>query len=141
MSKKLSGRKVFANSGSFKKGEVRISGKNSHLWKGGITPLNMQIRSSSVYKEWRKSVFKRDNFTCQHCGRVGGPLHADHIKPFAYLIQQVKDIYGKIVYEQIEEYSELWEIKNGRTLCLECHKKTKSYLNRHYVSNLCQNPK
>lgn len=37
-------------------------------------------------KKWsamRKSVFERDNYTCQYCGEVGGLLEADHIVPFS----------------------------------------------------------
>lgn len=37
-------------------------------------------------KEWYriiKDVFKRDNYTCQYCGKVGGKLEADHIIPFS----------------------------------------------------------
>jgi len=30
---------------------------------------------------WREKVFKRDNYTCQVCGKKGGYLIADHIKP------------------------------------------------------------
>src|SRR3990167_2249027 len=60
-----------------------ISGEKSNLWKGGITPINAMIRSSTEYKLWRKSVFERDNYTCQWCGQKRGELHVDHIKPFA----------------------------------------------------------
>ena len=94
-------------------GKLR-GGINSKFWKGGITPLNQKIRGSVEYRLWRESVFKRDKYTCVWCGEVGGKLNADHIKPFAY-------------------YPELrFAIDNGRTLCVECHKTTESYLNRWY---------
>lgn len=85
------------------------SGVNCHLWKGGITPINVQIRHSVEYKLWRESVFKRDNYTCRGCGEVGGRLNADHIKPFAW-------------------FPELrFAIDNGQTLCIPCHKLTPTY--------------
>lgn len=87
----------------------RQRGSKSHLWKGGITPINLLIRSSVEYRMWRKSVFERDNYTCQGCGKKGGYLHADHIKQFAY--------YPKLRFD----------INNGRTLCKPCHKKTPTY--------------
>lgn len=86
-----------------------LSGEKSHLWKGGITPLNRAIRTSLEYREWRAAVFKRDNHTCQECGVNGVTLNADHIKPFAY-------------------FPELrFELSNGRTLCVDCHKQTDTY--------------
>lgn len=101
---------------SFKKGiatskEIikKISGKNHYNWKGGITPLRTKIWQSKEYKIWRESVFKRDNYTCVWCYQVGGKLNADHIKPFAY-------------------FPELrFAIDNGRTLCINCHRKTDTY--------------
>lgn len=85
-------------------------GEKSHLWKGGLTKKNDSIRKSLEYKLWRESVFKRDNYTCVWCLRRGGKIHADHIKPFAY-------------------FPELrFAIDNGRTLCIDCHKTTDTYL-------------
>ncbi len=90
----------------------KMRGKNNPSWKGGVTPINMKIRNSKEYKIWREAVFERDNYTCRFCGERGGKLNADHIKPFAY-------------------FPELrLAIDNGRTLCVSCHKKTDTYLNR-----------
>jgi hypothetical protein len=87
----------------------RQRGENNPYWKGGITPLQKQIRTSRTYKEWRTQVFKRDNFTCKECGVRGVELHADHIKPFA-------------LYPELRT-----KLSNGRTLCVPCHKKTPNY--------------
>lgn len=79
-------------------------GIKNNLWKGGITLINQIIRHSLEYKEWRKKVFERDNYTCKDCGKVGDYLNADHIKRFA-------------------DYPELrFELSNGKTLCISCHK-------------------
>ncbi len=88
-----------------------ISGENHHNWNGGVTPINEKIRQSLEYKIWRMSVFKRDNFTCIQCGdSSGGNLNADHIKAFC-------------------DFPDLrFDVSNGRTLCIECHKKTDNYL-------------
>lgn len=86
-----------------------ISGENSPWWRGGVTSKNKLIRSSSAYKNWRKEVFNRDNWTCTSCNKRGGNLHADHIKPFS-------------------RYPNLrLDIGNGRTLCIRCHEQTESY--------------
>lgn len=81
-------------------------------WTTGVKPwsrLKRDMRYSKRMEDWRKSVFERDGYVCQVCGQKGGYLHADHIKPFAY-------------------YPDLrFELSNGRTLCVPCHKKTDTY--------------
>lgn len=80
----------------------------------GITLLNERIRKSPKYKLWRKQVFERDDYTCQNCGKHGGTLHADHIKPFA-------------LYPELR-----FDVSNGRTLCVPCHRNTESFgINQH----------
>lgn len=97
--------------------KIAKKGSASLFWKGGITPQTKKIRTSLEYRMWRESVFRRDNFTCIWCGVKSGCgktviLHADHIKPFAY-------------------FPELrFAIDNGRTLCIDCHKKTDNYAGR-----------
>ncbi len=85
------------------------TGKNNPNWRGGVTPKNKRIRMSAKFSQWRKSVFERDNYTCQICKIKGGILHPDHIKQFAY-------------YPNLR-----FELSNGRTLCKECHMKTDTW--------------
>jgi hypothetical protein len=84
---------------------IKISGELSGQWKGGITPINHKIRTSLEYKLCRTAVYERDNYTCVWCGQRGGKLNADHIKPFC-------------LYPELR-----FAIDNGRTLCVDCHKK------------------
>lgn len=91
-------------------------GEYNPSWKGGITPKNEMVRSSLDYKKWRKAVFERDNHTCCLCGDsnyIGRGatliLNADHIKPF-YLFPELR-----------------FELSNGRTLCITCHKETDTW--------------
>jgi len=89
-----------------------MSGENSVHWKGGITPENKKIRNSTEYREWRKDVFERDDYTCQICSVRGVELNADHIKPFSR--------FPKLRLE----------LSNGRTLCVPCHSQTDTYKGR-----------
>jgi len=98
-------------------------GIKSYLWKGGITPLILHIRQSFKSRQWRSDIFTRDNFTCQDCGQVGGRLNVHHIKSFSSIIQ----FYEITTFEEALECDELWNINNGITLCIECHKKTDNY--------------
>lgn len=82
---------------------LNYKGPKNHMWKGGVTPINKIIRRSIEFKNWRGQVFKRDNWTCQLCGKMGVELHPNHIKKFA-------------------DYPELrFELANGITLCSNCH--------------------
>lgn len=89
-----------------------LSGDKNPAWKGGVTKESTKIRNSNEYAIWRLSVFERDKFTCVFCSVRGGKLHADHILPFAFFKESRLDI------------------NNGRTLCVECHKKTDTYLHK-----------
>lgn len=87
-------------------------GEKSHLWKGGITPVNTMIRMSQNYRVWRKAVFERDGYSCSGCGVRGVQFHAHHKRSFS-------------------EFPELrFTIDNGVTLCVPCHQETDIYLNR-----------
>lgn len=73
-------------------------------WRGGITPENKAARSKIEYFEWKKKIFERDNYTCQHCGKAGGELNAHHIILFS-------------VNKELR-----LDITNGITLCKACHR-------------------
>jgi len=94
-------------------------GKENSHWKGGITPLQLLIRNSFKYRQWRSDIFTCDDFTCQICGQIGGRLHAHHIKSFSSILQ----FYEITTLEEALECEELWNINNGITFCKKCHKK------------------
>lgn len=88
----------------FKRGHIGMKGIDNPNFKGGYTPERVKIRNSSEGVLWRKSIFARDNFTCQKYQTRGGDLVAHHINNFA-------------------EFPELrFAIDNGITLSLKAHK-------------------
>lgn len=91
-------------------------------WKGGITKFRIKVMQTNKYKLWRTAVFERDNYTCQHCG-FKGFLQADHIKPYSEIIQEnnIKTV------EDAKRCNELWDVLNGRTLCVPCHRQTHTF--------------
>lgn len=98
-------------------------GSRCYWWMGGTSPLRTKIYRSDIFRNWRKEVFKRDNWTCQECGVIGGCLQAHHIKPFSDIVKEnnIKTL------EDALHCKELGNIDNGITLCKECHKLTDSY--------------
>lgn len=81
-------------------------GEKHWNWKGG--KQRERHNGDWRYINWRIRVFKRDDFTCQCCKKVGGYLEAHHIKKWS-------------------DYLELrYETDNGITLCRNCHKKIHS---------------
>jgi hypothetical protein len=84
-----------------------LVGDRNPNWKGGVTDEVTKFYTGSEWKELRNKVFVRDNYTCQDCGKHGGYLEANHIKPRS----RYPDL--KLVASNIE------------TLCKPCHDKKK----------------
>lgn len=110
------------------RGKISIAkqGDKNYFWKGGVTPLRLLIKQNYKYRQWRSDVFTRDDFICQICGQRGGRINADHIKSFS-LIMSDNNI---TTIEDAINCEELWNINNGRTLCIDCHRKTDNFGNK-----------
>lgn len=94
------------------------SGEKHVAWKGGVTSLKRKLAVSTDWKEWRESIFVRDNYQCFDCGNKGY-LEPHHIIPLK------------------ENLNKIFDINNGITLCRPCHKKTmgkEMELSRMYFS-------
>ena len=109
-------------------------GENNHFWKGGKTKISQQIRTLVEYKMWRSKVFERDKYTCVQCGRKRKEgdrviVQADHIYPFSKILDDfnITSIEGAMSCEK------LWDINNGRTLCVDCHKDTDTWGMNQYT--------
>ena len=128
-------KRVLKNIGQKRSTEVRLrmselkKGPNSPFWKGGITPIRLAIRSSIRYKLWREAVFKRDNWTCQECGKIGNKLNADHYPiSFSTILNKLIVKQGlENLLEKALQYEMFWMMDNGRTLCEGCHRKTPNF--------------
>lgn len=84
---------------------AKRKGGNKKRWGGVKTraALRPYHGADSVYVDWRTSVFRRDGYKCVRCG-AGGAIQAHHVqswKNFAAL---------------------RFDVLNGETLCVQCHK-------------------
>src|SRR6266481_1867219 len=62
-------------------------------------------RRGKEYNEWRRMVFERDGYSCQHCGVMNVKFHPHHI------VKWEDDALLRVC------------INNGITLCQSCHSK------------------
>lgn len=87
-------------------------------WKGGVGTARHAAMGATKYKLWRLSMFERDLFTCQDCGKKGGFLMAHHIKSWS-------------------STPELrYELDNGITYCEFCHAKNDEYFRKFYEGRI-----
>jgi 5-methylcytosine-specific restriction endonuclease McrA len=96
-------KRKFCSKPCFVAGQKRLRGPEHHNW----TPEAHPRRRGNLIQEqakWSASVRVRDNYTCQHCGKRGGDLHAHHIKPWS------------------KHPSLRFDVDNGITLCVPCHR-------------------
>lgn len=96
-------------------------GENHPMWKGGRSIIRNRLRQSFEYKNWRKLVYERDNYTCEICNSNKNYLNCHHIITFAS-ISETEKLH---TYEDYLNCDALWDINNGITLCKNCHENIK----------------
>lgn len=87
-------------------GLERRSGENHYKYNPNLTDEEREKRDmhNGMIRKWRQKVFERDNYTCQICHKHGHVLNAHHI----------------MSWDKYED--ERFILKNGITLCEDCHK-------------------
>lgn len=89
-------------------------GKDTTNWQGGLTPRMQALRNTDAYKNWRESVYERDDWTCRECGERSASGNAVYLN--AHHIHPIKDNKHSLL---------ILDINNGITLCENCHNTTK----------------
>lgn len=80
---------------------LHLRGERHPRWKGGKSQTERELQQSDIAR-WRKAVFTRDKYTCQHCGDKQN-LNAHHVKEWA------------------DFPNDRFDVANGLTLCESCH--------------------
>lgn len=103
------------------------TGELSPTWKHGAKS-HREERYSFEYREWRRNVFARDNYTCQKCGAHNHRGNGVAVQLEAHHIKNWKD-------NPDCRYDE----NNGITLCINCHNRFHSlYGNRNNTNEQLQ---
>lgn len=82
---------------------IHYTGSNNANWKG-LTSERQLARTNIFYDIWRNEVYKKDWYTCQCCGRSKN------------IQKQAHHFYNFSNNNEIR-----YDVKNGITLCKECH--------------------
>jgi hypothetical protein len=96
---------------------AKIRGEAHYRWNGGCSRLNSAIRRLTENRKWMAAVKARDG-RCLECGATAD-LEAHHTVGLAEIVEA----HGITDREQSRGCEPLWDVDNGRTLCVPCHYK------------------
>ena len=86
-----------------------------------IPLLNLKIRNTTKYLNWRLSILKRDNFTCRICH--GSVKKNKSLRLQVHHPKSSDDICNENNVSTVQqECKELWNVNNGISICYRCHK-------------------
>lgn len=98
-------------------------GENNASWKGGTTPLMNKIKRLTEYKQWQIKVLKRDKYICRKCGSNKGNKSPHHLTALSFLV----NMFNIKKVADAKECVDLFNVRNGITLCIDCHYKTPNF--------------
>ena len=100
----------------------RFVGENNPNYKGYT---NEKSVARGIFKTISKRVMRKEDYTCEVCGKRGGDLEVHHIKPFIVIMNEFfENVYdGNInnIYEQLIKYPDFMDESNLVVLCHDCH--------------------
>ena len=110
----------------------KISGEKHWNWKQGRSGLIRRLRASRKIVAWREFIYERDNYQCVNCNCSDkGLLEAHHIEEFSKILTDFLDKYSElsplkdisVLYALAMKHEPFWDVNNGITVCVSCHKK------------------
>lgn len=120
LSKKLASERLVWNKIWLWRKHSQETKEKMRKWINPLIELKDAIRDSSSYKDWRKQIFERDNYTCIiSWEKSSWNIEAHHLMSLTNLIK----IYNiTTVYEALD-CDKLWDINNWITIRKDIHNK------------------
>jgi len=97
---------------------LKMRGENHYNWKGGVSSLQISIRTSAYNLRWIKKIHKRDNYECQICKSIK-KTEVHHKIGIAKLIKN----YKIKTLDDARNCEAFWDINNDIVVCKKCHYK------------------
>lgn len=114
------------------------TGPSATAWKGGRGSINRKVRHIIHTRwNWYLRVYRRDKFACVKCGSKK-KLDAHHIDPLSSIIKRLtrdrffdtetSKLEWLVMHPRIRDH----RLKNGQTLCRNCHKSVHNWGSHHH---------
>ena len=107
-----------------------MTGDRHPNWKDGVTPLNHLLREY-FHTNLVPVIAKRDNYTCQLCGKTHVALHVHHIREFSEIVSEICSEHPGLNPDDPDDRMKLYDIithddrfldeDNLITFCRDCH--------------------
>ena len=105
-------------------------GEKHPNWKGGVSSLYDMLREYFNTNQ-APVIAKRDNYTCQLCGKTHTILHVHHIVHFSDIVWTIISEHPDLSIDNVDERLKLYDVithdkrflddNNLVTLCKDCH--------------------
>ena len=95
------------------------------VYKGGITPISLYLRSIDVVRQWKRNTYVRENSKCQLTGKQvhGGNSDVHHLKSFNTIVREAHELYKIAIKENVQNYTKE-ELNLLENYIAEWHKDT-----------------
>lgn len=107
-----------------------MKGDKHPNWKGGMSSITQLLREY-FSNNLAPLAAKRDNYTCQYCGKTHTILNIHHIVPFGKIVHTIIDEHPEYdarvagdmqkLYDIVVSDERFTSLDNLITLCKECH--------------------
>lgn len=94
-------------------GKARWTGDKNPSWNTDLTDEDrLNKRNLEEFREWRTSIYERDNYTCRICGERGGTLNAHHLDGWHWCEERRYDVTNGVTLCELDH--KLFHVECGK---------------------------